>query len=351
MSSYNPAELQRRVDEMRAAEPNIRIRDIANKLDVREGQLVALGCGSTATRLQARFSNLLQAFGTLGEIMALTRNDHAVHEKIGTYRNISVEGMQGLVLDPEIDLRVFLAQWGHAFAVREETKAGLRESIQTFDHAGDAVHKVYLQEVSDRAAYAKLISDFKHDDQSAILTVKPRATLKEDRPDREIDVAGFRSAWRGMRDTHEFFGLLRKFGLGRTQALRLAENDLAGRLTNNAARRVFELAAERSQPIMVFVGNPGMIQIHTGPIKRLVTTGPWFNVLDPRFNLHLREDAIAESWLVKKPTEDGIVTSVEVFDKQGQNIALLFGQRKPGVPELEGWRALVSELENDRVAA
>lgn len=74
--------------------------------------------------------------------------------------------------------------------------------------------------------------------------------------------------------------------------------------------------------------------------------GPWINVMDPNFNLHLDTTRIAETWVVRKPTEDGIVTAVEVFNKDGDIIVQFFGKRKPGIPELEEWRSLVAELEN-----
>jgi len=95
---------------------------------------------------------------------------------------------------------------------------------------------------------------------------------------------------------------------------------------------------------MCFVGNPGMIQIHTGPVKRVEVMGDWLNVLDLSFNLHLREDRIATTWVVRKPTADGIVTSVELFDATGSTMAMFFGERKPGKPELAAWRALVAEF-------
>src|SRR3546814_2252713 len=103
-------------------------------------------------------------------------------------------------------------------------------------------------------------------------------------------------------------------------------------------------AVERKTPIMVFVGNPGMIQIHTGPIENLKTMGPWFNVLDESFNLHLREDMIASAWVVWKPGDTGAVTSLELFHPDGALIGNLFGKRKPGQPDDEAWRALVADL-------
>jgi hypothetical protein len=96
---------------------------------------------------------------------------------------------------------------------------------------------------------------------------------------------------------------------------------------------------------MVFVGNDGVVQIHTGPIHTVRSMGPWLNVLDPGFNLHLREDLIAHAWVVKKPTSDGVVTSLELFDAKGHNIAMLFGARKPGAPERQGWRELITGVQ------
>ena len=91
---------------------------------------------------------------------------------------------------------------------------------------------------------------------------------------------------------------------------------------------------------MIFVGSPGVIQIHTGPVTTVKRLGPWQNVLDDGFNLHLREDGIESCWLVRKPTKDGIVTSLEIFDPAGQQIAWMFGKRKPGQVEDSAWPAL-----------
>ena len=148
-----------------------------------------------------------------------------------------------------------------------------------------------------------------------------------------------------MKDTHEFFGLLKTFGAGRVQALRLAGDEFARELPARALRTALEDAAQSKTPIMVFVGNRGCIQIHTGPIERLVETHGWFNVLDPAFNLHLREAGVARVFAVRKPTDDGIVTSIEAFDAANRTVLLMFGARKPGAPELEAWRGLVARTE------
>jgi putative hemin transport protein len=115
-------------------------------------------------------------------------------------------------------------------------------------------------------------------------------------------------------------------------------------MPNDTLRRALFSASENGVSIMVFVGNAGMIQIHTGTVKKIVEHGPWINVLDPDFNLHVKEPAISETWVVRKPTVDGFVTSIELFNEKGELICTLFGERKPGKPELESWRELVAKL-------
>ena len=51
---------------------------------------------------------------------------------------------------------------------------------------------------------------------------------------------------------------------------------------------MFNHAAAGGLPIMCFVGNRGCIQIHSGPITNIKPMGPWINVLDETFHLHLQ---------------------------------------------------------------
>jgi putative hemin transport protein len=42
---------------------------------------------------------------------------------------------------------------------------------------------------------------------------------------------------------------------------------------------------------MAFLGNDATIQIYSGKINKVQEAGGYFNVLDPEFNLHLRDSA------------------------------------------------------------
>ena len=327
-----------------AAEPGLRARDIATRLGISEAELLALGTGGmTVTRLRPEWTKIIAAVPALGRVMALTRNESVVHERKGVYGALEGGAHVGLIVGEDIDLRIFFTQWKSGFGVVEELKdGGTRRSLQFFDAQGVAIHKIYETGKSDPAAFDALIAQFAAEDTP--LEIAPVPEKKKPLADSKIDVAGFRAAWDAMKDTHEFHGLVTKFKVERLQGLRLAGEARAARVPAASLRAALETARDRDVPIMVFVGNPGMIQIHTGPVSNLKPMGPWFNVLDEAFNLHLREDHIDSAWVVWKPTEDGTVTSLELFDKDGTLIATLFGKRKPGQPEDLAWREIVNGL-------
>lgn len=331
-----------------------RARDAAEALGVSEAELVeAKGLDEISRPLRRDpdlgFTPIIEGLEGLGEFMVLTRNDHAVHERHGAFANINIGPVMGLVLNRSVDLRIFMNRWAFGFAVEEEVRSGKRLSLQFFDMAGTAVHKVYAVEGTDRAGLEQLI-EASLDPAPAKIAPTPVAAEPPDRPDSEIDVAALRKDWQAMTDTHQFFGLLKEHGVGRLQSFRLVGDDLAKRIDNGAVTRMLELAAAREVPIMCFVGNRGCIQIHSGPVKKIKPMGPWINVLDPEFNLHLRTDRVASAWIVRKPTEDGIVTALELFDDTGFAFAIFFGVRERGEKEREDWRAVLADLEPEVVA-
>jgi putative hemin transport protein len=338
------AALREALVRQKDATPGVRARDAAKMLGVSEAELVACRVGEGVTRLEPEFAEILRAMPSVGEVMVLTRNEHCVHEKHGSFDHVSIGPGHGLVLNHHVDLRLFMSHWRHGFVVTEEVSSGVRTSLQVFDIDGTAVHKIYLGKSSDRAAFDAILERFRAEEQSTQLNVAPLPKRRPDHPDSEIDTANFHKHWRALQDTHDFFGLLQEFGVGRAQAMRLAEPEFAYRVEPAALRQSLEAAAQTGTPIMCFVGNAGCIQIHTGPVETLKAIGPWYNVLDPTFNLHLREDAIHQAWVVRKPTRDGIVTSLELFDADGFCFVQLFGERKPGKVELDAWRDIVAAL-------
>src|SRR5690606_19623090 len=129
---------------------------------------------------------------------ALTRNESAVHERKGRYEQVDTSGHAGLVLGPDIDLRLFFSEWAFGFALAEEDPQGTRRSLQFFDARGNAVHKIFAQESTDLAAFDALVPKYRAPEQGTTLEVKAAAAPAPEKPDADIDAAGFRAAWDAM---------------------------------------------------------------------------------------------------------------------------------------------------------
>lgn len=303
-----------------------------------------------ALRLRPEWHSMISSLEQVGEVLALTRNASCVHEKIGMYRGATLTDRAGVVAAGNIDLRAFYSKWAHGFAVLETTAKGRQTSLQFFDISGVAIHKIYLRDSSNIQAFQDFVQHFVHTEQQPGLYTEAIAPRPSDRADEQIDIGAMQQAWSALRDTHDFFKLLKTHEVSRVQALRLAQPRYVQKVHCADILRVLTGAAAREIPIMVFVGNHGMLQIHSGPIHQVSYSRPWLNVIDASFNLHLRIDHVDTAWIVKKPTVDGQVTSFEVFDAQGDAIAMVFGLRKPGQPELTAWRGLLDDIQETQQA-
>lgn len=293
-----------------------RHREIAGTLEISEGALIAAHAGTPqegmllrATRLQPQWPAILSPLSSLGEVMALTRNAACVHEKTGIYPSLGGTGAD-MAQAPGMGLHMSYAQWVHGLAVTESVETGVQQSLQFFDAEGTAMHKVFMRPQSDVQAYYALVATLADADQQPGMAIR-QAQVTAPAVAPKSDVAGFQS--------------------GRVDVLP-ARLDVASRLLEYAARA--EIA------ITVTVGNPGMLQTHTGIVSKVAVMGPWLNVLDPGFNLHLREDLIASAWFVRKPAAQGLVNSLELLDHGGQLIAMFAAA--PGM--LSGWDKMMEAL-------
>ena len=337
-------DLWQRYQATKAASTAKYARDIAAEMGISEAELTEARQGYDAIRLQDDARAILAALEAVGETKCLCRNEYAVHEQVGEFTHQHLSGHAGLVLNPRaLDLRLFLSQWASAFHLDDNG----RQSVQFFDPHGDALLKVYTTENTDMAAWDALIAG--HTQQSpAPLAIRPAEVLKYA---DAADGTALENEWRAMTDVHQFFGLLRKYNLSRQQAFRLVSDELACRIDNRTLPGLLETIRQDGNEIMIFVGNRGCVQIFTGALEKVAPLRGWLNIFNTAFTLHLREESVDEIWVTRKPTSDGHVTSVELFAKDGTQIAQLFGQRSEGHPEQAQWRAQVDRLTTEGLLA
>lgn len=301
--------------------------------------------------LKNTWPEIIEYVKNFGEVMALTRNDACVMEKIGIYQSHQVNHHIGL-MQGEIELRIFYEKWHAGFLVIENKSGREVLSLQFFNQLGQAIHKIYMRGVLKDNLLNELIENFSIKSNCSKTSLIHLTTF-EDRfknriehfvEDRQVDVDLLRKKWSEMRDTHEFHNLFKEFNISRTQALRLIGAEYATRVDQEAIEDVLRGASEERIPLLIFVSNSGVLHIHHGCIYQVSKLNCWLNILDGNFNLHLRESLVDQIWIVRKPTIDGIVSSLELFDRQGELIALLFGDRKLGEPENSQWRQLIENI-------
>lgn len=335
----------------KAENPKTRDRDLAAQLGISEGELLAAQVGvNGVTRINPHPDALMPEVSKLGEVMALTRNESAVHERVGTYGEYRSNPHACMVLGEDIDLRIFPKYWVHGFAIDQETDNGPRRALQIFDAAGDAVHKIFLRAGSNHDVWGDVVAALKVEDQSEGITVTPRAPVEvaKRNPDKRDILL---EEWARMTDTHQFMRLTSKLGMNRLGAYReVVGTKWVRPVAAESMSQLFNNLSETGQEVILFVGNRGNIQIHWGPVETIKPMGPWLNVLDPLFNLHLRDDHVAEVYQVTKPTKRGAAVSLEAFDAEGGLIFQVFGRRREEGVDLTVWNEILAGLPDAQVA-
>jgi putative hemin transport protein len=328
----------------KADNPKVRIRNAAAELGVSEMELLNSDLSENCIRLKPDILAILEALPSLGNVMALTRNESVVHEVTATFSSMKMRKQTALYLRPGQDTRFFTNQWAYAFAVNEDE----RRSLQFFDHYGVAVHKVYLVNDSHLDNYLHLVTEFKDATQSHVQPMK--APLAEPKANTAIDVQVLRERWSQIKNVHEGQQIINAHNSHRLNVYEALGNEYAIKLPSSVIESALCSLLEKKAETMVFVSNNSCVQSFAGPVNRLLRTGPWFNVLNDRFNLHLNTEQLSQVWLIKKPSDNGFVHSLNAFDKNNNEVLTMTDNRAKGEQESLLWVELIDILQYEQTS-
>ncbi|TGT04461.1 hemin-degrading factor, partial [Mesorhizobium sp. M8A.F.Ca.ET.213.01.1.1] len=116
----------------------------------------------------------------------------------------------------------------HGFAVEKRDGGELRRSLQFFDAAGEAVHKVHLRPASNLYAYQKLVANLESSNQEPTVAIASGVTEGERENQGSVaSIDDLRDRWSRMTDVHQFFGMLKTLKLSRREAVRMVGQDYA----------------------------------------------------------------------------------------------------------------------------
>jgi len=302
----------------------------------------------TATRLHGEFAPLMQRLATLGDLTEVTRNSSALLEKDNVSGTLYVNNEIELAPAEAMHLRIFYPQWEHGYALEEHDacSGGKRHSLQFFDRYGSMMHKIVLGENGDIASFRQLVSDHAAAEQLAPHLVHPLHSddESEDHGLRQIDVDALRAEWAHTHNHDDFIQRQEAFDQQRLRKLRLAGKAFAYQVANDSARVILQRMTEFGTSIMAQVGNAGIVQAYYGKIKNIRVKDSRLKIMNAGFRMQLREDHIDSVWVAKKPTTDGIITSLELFNRQGTHIASFLSKKSNGQPEPREWREAIMRL-------
>lgn len=324
--------------EFKKSNPGIRIRNAAEMLGVSElALLCSEGPGKVVRLAPVSAFSFVKGLPVLGEVLALMRNNHCVHEVTGSFSKARGNDLMALNLGQQ-DQRYFLNHWCHYFSVND----GERSSIQIFDCYGNALWKLYATVSTNMQEWRNFVSQLTCDKNYSLnireeVNEKKFSSVPSDASKNQL-----LEKWSQMQDVHQFHSILKSLQFSRQTAYEIAESVWTQEIASSDAERILRAASQQKVPLMIFTANRGIVQIFTGEVASLRRTGPWFNVLDPDFNLHLDTDAIKRGWKVTRPSKDGMINSVEFFDEKGDTIVTIFGKRQEGETERADWRKIIS---------
>lgn len=352
-------EKNRCINEKKRARNAAQIMGISELLYVLLGDLVRIKFIA-----KRDFKALLNAISGL-YAMVLTRNDTVVLEHSGILNLEEYEsGLIGWRAD-EWQTEFELSCWDYAIWIEGEA----RPTIQFYDAAGDAIHKIFAVKETDVSAFTRIIEPFLQDPYDWAREAGVGATfLNADRDTgiehwfftklknqitgqegttncQMIDKEALLLDWRLLAHRNNIGPLFKQYKISRPRGYALLSEGVF-QLEYALLQHLFTSVKEQQLGVKITVTNAGALQTHRGGLNKMVTVGPWFNVLDPKFNMHLMESEIATVWLLTKGFDDDYLAHIECFD-QHERLVLSLAPCQPHSNETKSgidWWAIVNNL-------
>ena len=236
----------------------LRIRDISNKLNVSEAELLSLSVNDSVSFLSINDFNQFFTYllSNIDKVMFLIRSEFVVHEKIiipFQYKiiNDSIINKKNNSLLIKFNSETFKYSF---FEIKRHNNRNLK-SFQFFDYDGTSVLKIYLKGKKD-VEFENLANQYKIEYKYQI--------QKDFTSDKYIQ---FKNKHSDKIPPHSDFKL--------------------------TLRQLLNGIAKKSIPVNIYAFGIECMQCHSDIIKNIVDYGPWLNVMDKNFNIHVLENKIS----------------------------------------------------------
>ena len=274
--------------------PKVRIRDAAYQMKVSEAELLSTEINETVSFLLIEdMAAFIKDVLKVDKIMLLIRSDYVVHEKTIKTKNIRLEDNQIIDLDKNdcsiLDFNIDAFEY--VFFQKKMHSNRELKSFQFFDKAGMAILKIYLK--------GKDLGFFDEID------LKYKKTYNyEMQSDLDINNSN-------LLDSKIKINLPFDTINSKTTCRDISVKSL---------RLILENASDMKTPIQIHALGLGTIQYHRNTVRNIVDYGPWVNVIDQKFNLHVLENGLTRASLIQYQFKDCQQYLINFFDKNNTHV-------------------------------
>ena len=275
---------------------NLRIRDAASKLGVSEAELLSTEIGDTTSYLSIDnyyefFKNILK----LNKVMFLVRNDFVVHEKIITALSYILKENYIMSKDGNRLIDVNFNNIKYAFFQKKKHKKIELKSFQLFDNNGNSIIKIYLKD-DNHNPFDKIAEKYKkkylYELQSQDLTLQNN------------------SNYYTFQDINVFYK-------------QRQTNSHSHKIAGENFRSIIDKVSDYKIKIQIILVSKNIIQYHEDKLIKIVDYGPWYNILDKNFNLHILEKKIHHLEIHNLSTSEIDYHLINVLDENDNTILTL----------------------------
>lgn len=332
--------LREQLEKLKSARPLIPLFDAAKELNSNEAELLSFRLGKGTVLLRPDFAEILEKIRLLGEVWILCRNEDCILEIKSRLPKPQWTGEGLLNLEGEdFEFHFSTESWKAVFSV----ESGEERSVEFFDLQGQAILKILLSDAADKEKFKELTDEFKAENQTLAPATERPASEKEE---TAVDWEALGAAWKDLSEFSDFEKLLQQFQVRRLEALRHApDKNFARKIKTKKVAKALMEAAKEDIELNIAIPAGRHTQFRTGFIKNILWHGSWINISEESFRLHFNTWNLAETWIVRIPTDYGMISSLEAYDREGNLMVQFLSKRKDGRTELEKWRKLMFYFE------
>ena len=270
----------------------IRIRDAAFKLGVSEAELLSAEIDNESTFYLKVDSALifLKSLLDIDRIMLLIRNDYVVHEKTVDCQDIDfdIDFIYFKNKNKDILLKFTIESISHIFFQKKMHAGKELRSFQLFNDNGNSILKIYLKGKS-KNRFDKIANDYKAEYKYELQQLEGRVSNSNIKVKIPL-----------INDS--------------------SYSKEAVRLEGSILRRLLNKASDDKSPMQIHAIGLNSIQYHRDIVKNIVDYGPWINVIDKNFNVHILENELSQCILFKYNQNNKEIYSIEFFDSNSNHL-------------------------------